>query len=91
MILKSPERDMFVSLKSEKVYKNIFTIFLMVQQPAPAAQPVQPAQPQQPVTVAQPAQAGQPQQLEKKKSKWWVWAAAILGAVIVGVAIGYFL
>ena len=93
MILKQEGRDTFASLKSEKVYKNIFTILIMVQQPA-AAQSAQPQQPAatQPAPGTQPApatQMGQPE--EKKKSKWWIWTIAILAAIAVGVAIGFFL
>ena len=93
MILRWAERDTFASLKSEKVYKNVFTILIMVQQPA-ASQSAQPQQPAaaQPVQGTQPApatQMGQPE--EKKKSKWWIWTIAILAAIAVGVAIGFFL
>ena len=92
MILKQGGRDTSASLKSEKVYKNIFTILIMVQQPA-AAQSAQPQQPAaaQPAPAAQPAQAVQTGQPEKKKSKWLIWTIAILAAIAVGVAIGFFI
>ena len=81
MILRRMERDIFASLKSEKVYKNVFAILIMVQQPASTVQPAQGTQPS-PAT-----QGGHP---EKKKSKWWVWTLVILLSIAAGVAIGFF-
>ena len=90
MILKLQERDIFASLKSEKVYKNLFTILIMVQQPALTTQPAQPAAVTQPAQPAQPAPATQMGQPEKKKSKWWIWTLVIIFSIAAGVAIGFF-